>query len=380
MLKLRRGGPAQPGSIVIRPDALHQARRSALPNAEGVLLRIGRVVSFAVVGAGFRAAAFWRTAALIGNPRCAGVVARSPRSLPVPVFESIAECLRVAAPDFLVTALPRTVTPAVVTEAAGYGVPVLAETPPAADLPGMRRLWDAVGGTGLVQVAEQYLLMPTHTARRAVVRAGKIGTPNQVQVSSTQLYHAVSLIRGLLGAGRQSVRVRATRHVAPLVDPLNRAGWTDDPAPRAATTTIATLDLGAGRSGLYDFTDNQTRNQLRFRRLLVRGSHGELRDDEVVRLAAARTIVRTPLVRTADGDLALGPEVFFRNPWKGLPLNDDEIATARLLRATADWVRGAAPPPYPLAEGLHDHQVGLAIEEAAGTGRTVVTSVEPWTS
>jgi predicted dehydrogenase len=338
------------------------------------------MVSFALVGAGYRAAAYGRIAALIDGPRCVGVVARSPRAWPVPVFGSIAECLRTAAPDFLVTALPRTVTPDVVMEAVGYGVPVLAETPPAADLAGMRRLWAAVGGTGLVQVAEQYLLMPTHAARQAVVRAGIIGTPSQVQVSSTQLYHAVALIRGLLGAGREPVTVRATRQVAPLVDPLNRAGWTDDPVPHPATTTIATLDLGGGRSGLYDFTDNQTRNQLRFRRLLVRGSHGELQDDQVLRLTGARTIVRTRLVRAPGGDLALGSEIFFRNPWPGRRLNDDEIATARLLRATADWVRGAAPPPYPLAEGLHDHQVGLAIEDAAETGRTVVTSIEAWRS
>ena len=135
-----------------------------------------------------------------------------------------------------------------------------------------------------------------------------IGEATQAQISSTHMYHAVSLIRGLLDVGRTPVTVRATRHVAPLVDPLNRAGWTDDPTPRPATTTIATLDFGGGRSGLYDFTTNQTRNQLRFRRLLVRGSHGELQDDRVLRR------VSQPVIRTAEGDLALGDEIFFRNP------------------------------------------------------------------
>jgi predicted dehydrogenase len=334
------------------------------------------VVSFVIVGAGFRAAAFWRIAAAIGEPRCAGVVARTPRPLPVPVFADVAECLRVAAPDFVVTALPRAVTPAVVTEVVGHGVPVLAETPPAADAGGMRALWSAVGGTGLVQVAEQYLLMPTHAARRAVVARGLIGVPAQVQVSSTQLYHAVSLMRGLLGAGRQAVTVRATRHIAPLVNPLDRGGWTGDPVARSAATTIATLDFGGGRSGVYDFTDNQTRNQLRSRRLLVRGSHGEVQDDQVVRLAAPRTITRTRIERSPEGDLALGGEIFFRNPWKGLRFNDDEIATASLLRATADWARGAGKPPYPLVDGLHDHRIGLAIEEASTTGETVVVAEE----
>ena len=136
-------------------------------------------------------------------------------------------------------------------------------------------------------------------------------------------------------------------------------------------------DLGGGRSGLYDFTDNQTRNQLWFRRVLVRGSHGELRDDEVVRLVAPRTIVRTPLVRGPD-HVALRGRVLVRHPYAGMRLNDDEIATAPMLRATAAWVRGAGPPPYPLAEGAQDHAAGLAIEEAARTGRTVTTVAEPW--
>jgi predicted dehydrogenase len=84
-------------------------------------------------------------------------------------------------------------------------MPVLAETPPAPDLDGLRGLWSAVGASGLVQVAEQYLMMPSHAARAALVATGVIGTPTQVQVSSTQQYHAIALIRGLLGAGRGSV-------------------------------------------------------------------------------------------------------------------------------------------------------------------------------
>ena len=349
------------------------------------------MTSFAVVGAGWRAAAYWRLAARLDDVSCVGAVVRAPRRLPVPAYRSVAECLAAAKPDFLVTAVPRTANPDVIAEAVGRGVPVLAETPPAADLAALRWLWTAVGDSGLVQVAEQYLLMPTHAARAAAVRSGVIGLPGQVQVSSTQLYHAVSVMRGLLDVARGPVTVRASRHRAPLVDPLNRAGWTDDHAPKAATTTIAALDFGEGKSGLYDFTDNQTRNQLRFRRILVRGSRGELRDDEIVRLAAPRTIVRSPLVRRQvvpgpgrrgfDTDhIALGAEVLFRNPYVGLGFNDDEIASAALLHATAAWVRGDGPAPYPLAEGAQDHLVGLAIEEAADADRPITTTIEAWAS
>jgi predicted dehydrogenase len=317
------------------------------------------VTSFAVVGAGFRAAAYLRLAAVLDGPACVGAVVRSPRPLPVPAFGSLSACLAAASPDFLVTALPPAANATVLAEAVRLGIPVLSETP-------------AAGVSRLIQVAEQYLLMPTHAARLAAVRAGLIGAPTQVQVSSTQLHHAVSLMRGMLGADVGPVSVRASRHTAPLVSPLSRTGWTDDAVPHPAVTTIAMLFFGSDKSGLYDFTDNQTRNQLRFRRILVRGTHGELQDDALVRLAGRRTIVRTPLVR--DGDvISLDGRVLYRNPFPGLRLNDDEIATATILTATAAWVRGDGPPPYPLELGAHDHRVGQAITAAADTGRTVTT-------
>ncbi|MEV4629352.1 Gfo/Idh/MocA family oxidoreductase [Micromonospora sp. NPDC049523] len=346
--------------------------------------------SFVLVGFGYRAEAFWRLSTALPDVTCVGAVVRTPRTLPVPAFGSLADCLDSVRPDFVVTALPRAANPDILVDAVARGVPVLTETPPAPDLPGLRDLWEAVGDSGLVQVAEQYLLMPAHAARLAAVRSGIIGTPTQVQVSSTQQYHAVSLIRGLLDVGHDPATVRASRTTAPLLDPQNRAGWTDDPVPKPATTTIATLDFGRGRSGLYDFTDNQTRNQLRFRRILVRGTHGELRDDEVVHLAAPRTVVRSPLVRRQTGHdldldgfdtgaITLGSEVLYRNPYPGQRWNDDEIATATMLQAMAAWVRGAGAAPYPLAEGAQDHLIALAIEQAADTDRTVTTTTRAWT-
>ncbi|MBB4696353.1 Gfo/Idh/MocA family oxidoreductase [Paractinoplanes abujensis] len=382
------------------------------------------MTTFALVGFGFRAAAFHRVAQCLPGVDCVAAVVRDPhkRPLPVPAFPDLAACVRATRPDFVVTAVPKAANPDVIAEAVALEVPVLAETPPAPDLSGLRELWASAGASGLVQVAEQYLLMPTHAARLATVRSGLIGAPTQVQVSSTQQYHAMSLIRGLLGVGFAPAAVRAVRTVAPLLDPLDRGGWTGDPEPKLATTTIATLHfggaadgaraaeggsevagnerggrerggsepgLGGGQSAVYDFTTNQTRNLLRFRRLLVRGTHGELQDDEIVHLAAPRAIGRSALVRRQSGHdldlngfdtetIMLDGQVLFRNPYVGSRFNDDEIATATLLNAMAAWVRGAGPPPYPLADGVQDQLLALAVEEAADTGREVVTGVEAW--
>jgi predicted dehydrogenase len=347
------------------------------------------VTGFAVVGTGWRAEYFWRIAAALDGLDCVGVVSRRPRELPVPVFRSVAECLASAKPDFVVTAVPWAVTPTLVVDLVERGVPVLAETPPAPDLDGLRRLWQAVGAGGLVQVAEQYTRMPAHAARIALVRSGTIGDPSRVDVSSTHQYHAVSLIRTLLGVGRGPASVRAVRTVAPLADPLSRAGWAEQVEVRQATTTIATVEFDGGGFGLYDFTDNQWHNQLLMRRLLVRGTLGELRDQEVVRLAADRTVVRSPIVRRQTGydldldgfdtdHLTFGSDVLYRNPFPGRRWNDEEIAIATLLLDTASWVAGDGPEPYPLADGIQDHRIALAIEEAADSGTAVQVRDEPW--
>ena len=354
-------------------------------------------VTFGIVGGGWRAEFFARLAALLPERlTLVGAAVRRPESAAelerrwgVPVHLSPGELIARQSPDFVVASVPWPVTPQVIETLVEAGIPVLAETPPAPDADGLRALWDRVGSRRLVQVAEQYLLMPGHAARRELVRRGLIGTPTSVQVSSTHGYHAVSMIRGLTGAGRGPVRVTASRHSAPLLDPLTREGWTGATEPTQAATTLATLDFGDGRSGLYDFTDNQWHNRLRQRRIVVRGSLGEIADDSVVRWGGAQTVLHGEIRRSQLGHdlnldgydtehLAFGGEVLWRNPFLGLRLMDEEIAIAQLLCETSAWAADEGPEPYPLAEGCQDHLVSLAIDRAAETGLPVTTEAEAW--
>lgn len=351
---------------------------------------------FGIIGSGWRSAFFLRLArAAPDRFRATGVVTRSAErgaevtaAWGVRTFRSAAELLAAEPPDFVIVSVPWAVTPDATREVVALGARVLAETPPAPDLPGLRALWDDVGASGLVQVAEQYLLMPGHAARLAVVNEGIVGEPTSVQVSSTHLYHAVSMIRGLLGVRFEPAVVSARSFTAPLADPLTPDGWTGDATPRPRATTLATLDFG-GRMGLYDFTENQWWNPLRSRRIVVRGSLGELVDDGVVRLVDAATPVESHLVRRQTGidlnlegfdldHISLDGRVVYRNPFRGARLSEDDIGVATLLERTRAWARGEGPEPYPLAEGLQDHLVSLAIEESRATGRDVTTTTEAW--
>ena len=353
---------------------------------------------FGIVGSGWRAQFFARAARELPELfAVTGVVTRSAergaqveREWGVRTVRTITELL--AAPDrpeLVVVSVPWPVTPEATRELVAAGVPVLAETPPAPDVAGLESLWADVGASGLVQVAEHSAYMPAHQARRAVVDAGLIGEPTSVQVSSTHLYHAVGLVRFLLGVGRGSAVVRAQRFTAPLLDPVSRDGWTGATEPSPAGTVLATLDLGEGRSALYDFTDNQWHNPLRTNRIVVRGSHGEVVGDDVTWWGGDRAVLTSRIDRRTSGleqdldgfdlaHLSLGERLLYRNPYVGTRFADDELAVAHLLAACSSWLHDDGPQPYPLADGIHDHQLGLAVEEAARTGEPVVVPTPPW--
>jgi predicted dehydrogenase len=356
------------------------------------------VTTFGIVGTGWRSEFFVRIARLVpAHLRVAGVVSRSAERAElieadwgVRAFTTTDDLIAHERPDFMIVSVPWDASPDAIRELVGAGVRVLAETPPAPDLDALRSLWSDVGSSGLVQVAEQYLLMPGHAARRAVIDANVIGQPTSVQVSSTHLYHAVSLIRGLLDVTFEPAEVSARKFTAPLADPLSPAGWSHDDTTKPAVTTIATIDFD-DRMGLYDFTDNQWWNPLRARRIVVRGSRGEIVDDAVTRLIDPETPVTSALTRRQTGHdlnlegldlkhISFDGAIVYDNPFRGSGMSDDDIAVAAILAETGAWARGEGPEPYSLAAGCEDHAIALAIEESARIGAPVATLVEPWHS
>jgi predicted dehydrogenase len=354
---------------------------------------------YALVGSGWRATVYLRLAYLLPERfEVTGVVTRTAASgerveqeFGVPTFRTVEALLAARRPEFVVLSVPWPVTPELTRVLVEADMPVLAETPPAPDLEGMRALWSDVGSSGLVQVAEQYALMPLHAARLALTRSGLIGVPGSVQISSTHLYHVVAMMRAFLDVGIGPVTVDSRTFFAPLVDPITPAGWTHDPEARRARTILSTIDFGDDRMGLYDFTDNQWWNPVRPDHLTVRGSTGEIHDDTVVRMIDDVTPMTSRIERAVTGvgmnyegtdltHLAFEGRALFRNRFAGAALMDDDIGTAELLSATGAWARGDGPAPYPLAAGMHDHHVGLAIEESAASGAPVRTGDEPWSA
>lgn len=356
----------------------------------------GEPVTVGIVGTGWRADFFLRVAtALSDRVRLVGLATRSPdkgaateATWSIPTVRDVDSLLDRYRPDFVICSVPWAVTPGIITTVAGRGVPILAETPPAPDHDGLVRLWQSLADPGLVQVAEQYPYLPIMQAYQAMIADGQLGTVTSAQIAWTQQYHAVAMLRALLGDVSGPVVVNAEAYETPLVESLGREGWPDQERLTTVRQVVALINFG-GRLGVYDFTDGQWFHPLLERRINVRGSHGEIVDHRVTRLLDPRTPITDALTRRQtglDGDLegfdldtlALGGRVWYRNPFQGKRFSDEDIAIATLLTGMADWIRGAGDPPYPLARASQDHAVALAINESATTGKRVEVDAGPW--
>ena len=357
------------------------------------------MTKIAIIGAGWRSEFFIRIAQLLPEKfEIVGVVARKDEArsalaerFGVQTYSSISQLLSKNKPDYAISSVSWDSNPGVVEELVSAGVYVLCETPPAPTLEGLQKLWAAVGSSGIVQVAEQYLSLPGHSARLAITKSGVIGDVSSLELSSTHGYHAVSIMRGFLQSGFEPTTITTRQFQAPLIDPLSRNGFNADLSTKNAKTTISLIDFGSGKSGVYNFVDNQWHNQLRHRRIVVRGSRGEIVDDSVIRLIEGPAITTSRIERyqlgydlNLDGydteHLSFDGRVVFKNPFTGLRFMDEEIAIATLMVQMADWINGNANAPYPLNEACQDHLVSLAIDESIALGKSVTTAKQDWAS
>jgi Oxidoreductase family, NAD-binding Rossmann fold len=345
--------------------------------------------AFAIVGGGWRAEFYLRVARHLPDRfRATGVmtnnVERATRIASqwnVPVRSTLDELLE-DRPAFVVLSVPRTSAPELMRELDSRRVPVLAETPPAADVAGLRALGDVIRSGARIQVAEQYQFQPLHAARLAIVASGRLGTPTQAQVSVAHDYHGIDLMRRYLGVGFDDVAITARRSVSPIVAGPDRGGPPLAERIDQSEQYIAWFDfLDGARLGVYDFTMDQYFSWIRAPRLLVRGERGEIHNSRVSWLVDALTPISVELERRDTGQdgnleglyhagLTLGDEWVYRNPFVPARLTDDEIAVASCMQRMLEYLEGGSAF-CSLAEAAWDHELSLAMAEAATTGRTV---------
>ncbi|MGW8482047.1 Gfo/Idh/MocA family protein [Microbacterium sp. NPDC055903] len=350
--------------------------------------------SVAVVGAGWRAEFILRIAASLPELfEPIGVVVRDPAKAErlsstwgIPTYSTMAELLAHRPPDFLVLCVPRDASAELIAQAIAADVPVLTETPPAETIEGLIALHRSAGGAR-VQVAEQYHLQPLIAAQLSIARSGVIGDVSECRVSISHGYHAISIMRRMLGIGFEDAEIRALRFEAPLMGGPGRGGDPEEERVGVAETTIAHLDFG-DRHGVYDWAPAQNRSWVRATRLLARGDRGEIDGRDVRYLADFRTPIQYTIRRVDAGHetnleghflrgLIAGERWVYRNRFAPAGFIDDEIAVADCLVKMSDYARGG-DAFYGLAEASQDHYLGMLVARAAESGDVVRSERQIW--
>lgn len=352
------------------------------------------MIRFGIVGTGWRTAFFLRIAAACpGRFECVGVVSRDPqraaewaRPFGVRLFGSIDELLA-ERPLFVVTSVPWDANPGVVGELTQRGVPVLSETPPARTVDEMAALFNLTRNGAKIAVAEQFHLQPHHAARIAFAHSGKLGRVSHVQISLAHGYHALSLIRRMLGVTFENATISAQRFVAPVMKPGGRAGPPEREEMKESGQVIATLDFG-GRTAVYDFNDDQYFSPIRQQRVTIRGDRGEIVNNGAVYMLDHLTPIAVEFLRSNAGEhgnhegyhlrgIQAGESWIYRNPLVPARLNDEEIAIGACLLRMADYADGG-DCFYTLAEACQDRYLDMMIWNAVESGRPITTVKQVW--
>jgi len=352
-------------------------------------------INFGLIGAGWRVDFFMRIAAALPDKfGVVGVVARDPEKgkafterWGVPTFRTTEELFALK-PAFVVVSVPWNVSVDMLEKCAANGIPALAETPPAPDIVGLEKLSKLIREGAKIQIAEQYFLQPLHAALLAVAHSGRIGVPNQAQISVAHGYHGISLIRKYLGIGFENAKITATSFSTPIVNSPGRNGPPKTEQIVDSLQVVARFEFESGKIGFYDFTGDQYFSYVRGPRLLVRGERGEI-DGETVRfLLSADVGVNVPMRREDIGlrgnlegyshrGYTLGSDYVYQNPFPTGRLADDEIAIATVLEGMARYANGGKAV-YGLADAAQDRYLDICMEEAVRTGKPVQTSMQIW--
>ena len=356
---------------------------------------MNKTIEFGIIGGGWRSEFYLRIArALPERFHVDGMLVRDPAkgaaleaAWGVRTFRTLDELLKNSKAAFqLVSVHPDAAAPLSI-ELAARKIPVLLETPPARSIEALNALYQTLGASARIQVAEQYALQPIHTARLNLIKSGRLGTVSQAQVSVAHDYHGMSLIRRFLGINFEDAVINGIAFKSPLVEGAGRGGPPKQEKIIESSQSIVTLDFN-GRLGVYDFTGNQYFACIRSPRVLIRGERGEICNDKISWLADFKTPLQSTFVRQEagqDGNLEgfylkgilAGGEWTYVNPFVPGRLCDDEIAIASCLEGMAAYIDGG-PAFYSLAEACQDTYLGLMAAKAVQSGETVKTGRQSW--
>ncbi len=331
------------------------------------------MINFAIVGGGWRAEFYIRIAnALPDKFNITGVFLRNPKTkalfekkYDVKIFDSVDNLLETK-PDFVVSCVNYNGICDEIEMLCNMGVAVLSETPAGASLDQIEEFGKKIKPEWRVQVAEQFHLQPLNQAIMNIIDSGILGQVNHLQMFCCHDYHAASLIRRFLKVGYE-IPETISYSLPDSVTNYNTRDGIVEPRLIETTHTLALLKYN-GKTAMYDFSDEQYFSDIRKRRMVIKGTGGEIVDDICTYLDGT-TAVSFNLNRNMRGgngnldglyldSITGNGKILYKNSFIPSRLTDEEIAIAECLVNMDNYIK-TGEDFYSLEEAMVDAKTSL---------------------
>ncbi|MGN0494532.1 MAG: Gfo/Idh/MocA family protein [Acutalibacteraceae bacterium] len=334
------------------------------------------MITYAIIGAGWRSEFYLRIAALLPDTfKVSGIYIRNKqkreefsKKYNAPIFDNLEKLLETDF-DFIVSCVNKTGICDTVRELANKNVPLLTETPIGTSIKEIDDFLGEIKPDWRVQVAEQFHFMPRNAAIKRVIESGILGEITQVQLSCCHDYHAASLIRFFLGTGNEMPEASSFTLPDTVTRYNSRGGLLKEPQTVTAEEKFVILRF-KDKTAVYDFNYEQYFSDIRRSRILIRGTNGEILNNEFTYLKNGLphsfTLRRNSYGtnESLDGftlvNITAEGKVVYENPFKSARLSDEEIAIATCLLKMKKYLETGIPF-YTLNDAAIDSKIFLSV-------------------
>ncbi|MDR1538887.1 MAG: Gfo/Idh/MocA family oxidoreductase [Clostridiales bacterium] len=299
----------------------------------------------------------------------------------IPVTTSMDE-LYSSKPDFIIAVNNRPDVGKVALDALKNGFPVLAETPPAESFEETQELWEVQQKTGVkMLVAENYFAEPGFAAKLEAVKRGYIGDVHSISVSNTHQYHAISMMRLFLNARFEQVKMIGKEYLFPLSITQDKNGNPDfSGSKQTAGRSHVIMEFESGKVGFYDFSIAQYWSIIRSRTMIVQGSRGEIKDEDIWFMDAGNRPMKSMFQSVSSGGellhIALGDKILFENPYIGRHVQS--IGVASMISNMKSYLE-TGEAPYSFNDAVQDTYLTQVLIKAEQNPYTAIESEkQPW--
>lgn len=334
------------------------------------------MIKYGIVGAGWRSEFYLRIAALMPDIfKVSGIYIRNKqkreefsKKFNAPIFDTLEKLLETDY-DFIVSCVNKAGVCNTVRELCSKNIPVLTETPIGTSNREIDAFLGEIKPDWRIQVAEQFHFMPRNVAIKSVIESGILGEITQVQLSCCHDYHAASLIRFFLGTGNEMPEASSFTLPDTVTRYNSRCGLLNEPQVVTSEEKFVILRF-KDKTALYDFNYEQYFSDIRRSRILIRGTNGEILNNECTYLKNGHphsfTLRRNSYGanESLDGftlvNITAEGKVVYENPFKGARLSDEEIAIATCLLNMKKYLE-TGTPFYSIKDAALDSKIFFSV-------------------